>query len=390
MYIKRDFETLFAKTIRSRSVLVVYGSRQTGKTTVIEKVLEAQDIKNGGVVTLDGDIKAHRDMLSYESMTSERARLIIGNAKTLFIDEAQKILDIGLTLKIIHDNIKDVHIAASGSSSFELSEEVGEPLTGRMSSYVLPPLSFTELANATSNAAEITALPIRLRLGSYPEVVIAATEADAIERLSQLCEAYLFKDILKWQSLKNSEMLSKLLRALALQIGNEVSYKEVGDLVGIDNETVQAYVERLEKSFVLFRLPAFSRNLRNELKKSRKIYFCDTGIRNAVLGNYLPLDCRDDTGHLFENYLIYERMKNNNVKRRKVNSYFWRTTSPGDGEIDYIEESAAGGIAAYEFKLNPAKATKAKPPSRFTAAYPDARWCSVSANNYPAFITGEI
>ncbi len=390
MYIKRDFEALFAKTIRSRSVLVVYGSRQTGKTTVIEKVLEAQDIKNGGVVTLDGDIKAHRDMLSYESMTSERARLIIGNAKTLFIDEAQKILDIGLTLKIIHDNIKDVHIAASGSSSFELSEEVGEPLTGRMSSYVLPPLSFTELANATSNAAEIAALPMRLRLGSYPEVVIAATEADAIERLSQLCEAYLFKDILKWQSLKNSEMLSKLLRALALQMGNEVSYKEVGDLVGIDNETVQAYVERLEKSFVLFRLPAFSRNLRNELKKSRKIYFCDTGIRNAVLGNYLPLDCRDDTGHLFENYLINERMKNNNIKRRKVNSYFWRTTSPGDGEIDYIEESAAGGIAAYEFKLNPAKATKAKPPSRFTAAYPDARWCSVSAKNYPAFVMGEI
>jgi len=246
------------------------------------------------------------------------------------------------------------------------------------------------LANATSNAAEIAALPMRLRLGSYPEVVIAATEADAIERLSQLCEAYLFKDILKWQSLKNSEMLSKLLRALALQMGNEVSYKEVGDLVGIDNETVQAYVERLEKSFVLFRLPAFSRNLRNELKKSRKIYFCDTGIRNAVLGNYLPLDCRDDTGHLFENYLIYERMKNNNVKRRKVNSYFWRTTSPGDGEIDYVEESAASGIAAYEFKLNPAKAAKAKPPSRFTAAYPDARWCSVSANNYPAFITGEI
>lgn len=390
MYIKRDFEAIFAKTIRSRSVLVVYGSRQTGKTTVIEKVLEAQDIKNGGVVTLDGDIKAHRDMLSYESMTPERARLIIGNAKTLFIDEAQKILDIGLTLKIIHDNIKDVHIAASGSSSFELSEEVGEPLTGRMASYVLPPLSFTELADATSNAAEITALPIRLRLGSYPEVVIAATEADAIERLSQLCEAYLFKDILKWQSLKNSEMLSKLLRALALQIGNEVSYKEVGDLVGVDNETVQAYVERLEKSFVLFRLPAFSRNLRNELKKSRKIYFCDTGIRNAVLGNYLPLDCRDDTGHLFENYIICERMKNNNIKRRKVNSYFWRTTSPGDGEIDYIEESAAGGIAAYEFKLNPAKAAKAKPPSRFIAAYPDARWSSVSTNNYPAFVMGDI
>ena len=185
-------------------------------------------------------------------------------------------------------------------------------------------------------------------------------------------------------------MLSKLLRALALQIGNEVSYKEVGDIVGIDNETVQSYVERLEKAFVLFRLPAFSRNLRNELKKSRKIYFCDVGVRNAVLGNFLPLDCRDDTGHLFENYLICERMKNNNVKRKDVMPYFWRTMVPGDGEVDYIEVSANGGIAAYEFKWNPAKATKARPSKRFSTAYPDAQWHSISTNNYAAFVSGEI
>ena len=213
MYIKRDFEDIFAKTIRSRKVLVVYGSRQTGKTTVIEKLLESPDIKRGGVLVLDGDIKAHRDLLNYQSITPERVRSIVGKAKTLFIDEAQKILDIGLTLKIIHDKLKDIHIVATGSSSFELSEEVGEPLTGRMANYVLPPLSFTEIASATSSATEITALPARLRLGSYPDVVTADSEADAIENLGQLCESYLFKDVLKWQSVKNSEMLSKLLRA---------------------------------------------------------------------------------------------------------------------------------------------------------------------------------
>lgn len=390
MYIRRDFEDLFAKAARSRKVLVVYGSRQTGKTTIVEKVLAAKDIVDAGVVSLNGDVKAHRDMLSYESMTPERAHSIIGNAKTLFIDEAQKILDIGLTLKIMHDNIKDLHIIATGSSSFELSAEVGEPLTGRMASYILPPLSFTELSAAMSNATEIASLPTRLRLGSYPDIVTAESEADAIENLGQLCESYLFKDVLKWQSVKRSEMLSKLLRALALQIGNEVSYREVGELVGMDNETAQAYVERLEKAFVLFRLPAFSRNLRNELKKSRKIYFCDTGVRNAVLGNYLPLDCRDDTGHLFENYLICERMKNNNVKRRKVSCYFWRTTSPGDGEIDYIEETADGEISAFEFKLNPSKAAKAKKPGKFAAAYPDAHWHTVSTDNYANFVAGGI
>ena len=390
MYIKRDFEDIFAKTIRSRKVLVVYGSQQTGKTTVIEKLLESSDIKRGGVLVLDGDIKAHRDLLNYQSITPERVRSIVGKAKTLFIDEAQKILDIGLTLKIIHDKLKDIHIVATGSSSFELSEEVGEPLTGRMANYVLPPLSFTEIASATSSATEITALPARLRLGSYPDVVTADSEADAIENLGQLCESYLFKDVLKWQSVKNSEMLSKLLRALALQLGNEVSYKEVGDIVGIGNETVQAYVERLEKAFVLFRLPAFSRNARNELKKSRKIYFYDTGVRNAILGNYLQLDCRDDTGHLFENYLICERMKNNNVKRKRVSCHFWRTTLPADGEIDYIEESSDGGISAYEFKMNPVKAAKARPPARFAKTYPDAKWQVVSTDNYPVFVAGEM
>ena len=390
MYIKRDFEELFAKTLRSGKVLIVYGSRQTGKTTLVERLLMAPDLQKEGVAVLNGDIKAHRDLLNYERMTPERASLILGSAKTLFVDEAQKVLDIGLTLKIIHDNLKDVRIVATGSSSFELSEEVGEPLTGRMAGYILPPLSFSELASSAGAVREMGMLDMRLRLGSYPDVATAETEEDAIERLNQLCESYLFKDVLRWNNVRNSERLNKLLRALALQLGNEVSYREVGEIVGVNNETVQLYVERLEKAFVLFRLGAFSRNLRNELKKSRKVYFCDTGVRNAVLGNFLAIDCRDDTGHLFENYLICERMKRNNAVRRRVKSYFWRTTQPSDGEIDYIEEDVNGEIGAYEFKFSPAKAEKAKCPAKFSRAYPNAKWHAVSRENFADFVNGAI
>lgn len=390
MYIQRDFEKIFGEILRSGKILVVYGSRQTGKTTIIEHLLKADDIRAGGIVVLNGDVKGNRELLSYETMTPEKARSIIGSAKTLFVDEAQKILDIGLTLKIIHDHLKDVHIVATGSSSFELSQEVGEPLTGRMASFVLPPLSFCELANYSSNVTEISNLEMRLRLGSYPDVATALSESVAVENLSQLCEAYLFKDLFKWRSLRNSEMLNKLLKALALQLGNEVSYNEVGNLIGMDHETVAEYVERLEKAFVLFRLPGFSRNIRNELKRSRKVYFGDTGIRNAVLGNFLPLDSRDDVGHLFENYLIVERAKNNALRRIKSKCYFWRLTTPSDGEIDYIEELPGGEIRAYEFKYSPAQAKKAKCPAKFAKAYPDAKWSVVSRDNYVGFISGEM
>ena len=390
MYIKRDFEPLFADILRSRKVLVVYGSRQTGKTTLIEELLKSEDIQANGVVLLNGDVKADRDLLAYENMTVEKARAIIGNARMLFVDEAQKILDIGLTLKIIHDNLKDVHIVATGSSSFELSEEVGEPLTGRMASFVLSPLSFRELSGASTNAVELSRLESRLRLGCYPDVVTASKESEAIENLGQLCEAYLFKDVLKWRNLRHSEMLNKLLKALALQLGNEVSYNELGNLIGMDNETVGEYIERLEKSFVVFRLPAFSRNLRNELKKSRKVYFSDTGIRNAVIGNYLPLDCREDVGHLFENYLIAERGKSNAFRRVNVQRYFWRLTTPADGEIDYIEESPDIGLRAYEFKFSPKQAKKAKCPVKFMRAYPEAVWTVISRDNYVGFVNGEL
>ncbi|MBQ9430630.1 MAG: ATP-binding protein [Kiritimatiellae bacterium] len=390
MYITRDLEERLAVAVRDKKVVILYGSRQTGKSTLIEHILSANDIRREGVVTLSGDVMGERELLAYETMTPEKARSIIGKAKTLFVDEAQKIRDVGLTLKIIHDRLKDVRIVATGSSSFELSEEVGEPLTGRMDEYVLSPFSFSELAGAANPVSERNSLETRLLYGSYPDVVTDPTDTRRKRTLKSLCSAYLFKDVLKWQNLKNSDVLGKLVKALALQIGDEVSYNEVGGLIGVDNETVAAYVERLERAFVVFRLSAFSRNARKELKKSRKIYFCDTGIRNAVIGNFLPIDSRDDTGHLFENYLIAERMKHNRLKELDVQPFFWRMVGSGTNEIDYVEESAENGLAAYEFKWSPAKAAKAKCPKAFAEAYPNAKWHCVSRENYVEFVTGLI
>ena len=390
MYIARDLEKALAEAIHSRKVVILYGSRQTGKTTLVEHILDAEDIRRDGIVTLSGDVQAERSLLAYETMTPEKARSILGEAKTLFVDEAQKIGDIGLTLKIIHDRLRDIRVIATGASSFELSEEVGEPLTGRMEQYILPTLSFAELARISNPVSERNMLETRLLYGAYPDVATSPSDTKRKRVLKSLCSSYLFKDVLKWQNLKNSDKLGKLAKALALQIGNEVSYKEVGDLIGMDNETVESYVDRLEKAFVVFRLPAFARNARNELKKARKIYFCDTGIRNAVIGNFLPLEDREDTGRLFENYLIAERMKSNQLAERDVQAFFWRTKGGGANEIDYLEESAEKGLVAYEFKWNPAKAAKSKCPGAFSDAYPDAQWRCVSRDNYAEFVAGEI
>ncbi len=390
MYMERDLEERLSEAFHSGKVVILYGSRQTGKTTIVEHLLEAKDIRKEGVVMLSGDILSDRLLLDYTAMTVEKARSIIGDSGTLYVDEAQRIKDIGLTLKIIHDRFKNLRIIATGSSSFELSEEVGEPLTGRMDEVILPTLSYAELARHSSPVIERNMLETRLLYGSYPDIVIAPTDEKRRRLLKSLCSAYLFKDVLKWENVKKSNMLEKMVRALSLQLGSEVSNHELGELIGMDDESVQAYVERLEKAFVVFRLSAFSRNLRNELKKSKKIYFYDTGIRNAIIANFLPLDSREDTGHLFENYLITERMKYNSLHDRDVQSFFWRTTGSGSREIDYLEESVEQGLVAYEFKWNPAKAAKAKCPRSFAEAYPDAKWTCVSRDNYVEFVMGLI
>ena len=359
MYIERDLEPRLAEALRGNKVLILYGSRQTGKTTVVERLLSAPDIRREGVVRLSGDILPERELLDYATMTAEKAQGILGEAKTLFVDEAQKILDIGLTLKIVRDRFKSLRIVATGSSSFELSEEVGEPLTGRMDAYVLPTLSFPELARSASPVVERNLLETRLLYGSYPDVATAPSDEQRRRRLRNLCSSYLFKDVLKWENLRNSDRLARLAKALSLQL-------------------------------VVFRLPAFSRNLRNELKKSKKVYFFDTGVRNALIGDFRPLASRTDAGHLFENYLIAERMKNNALRERDVQSFFWRTKGEGSKEIDYLEDSAERGLVAYEFKWNPSQAARARSPKAFSEAYPDATWTPVSRDNYAEFVTGLI
>jgi len=261
----------------------------------------------------------------FETPSSSRFKAIIKNHKVVIIDEAQSIKDIGLKLKIITDELKEVQLIATGSSSFDLSNALNEPLTGRKFEYQMYPISFEEMAGHHGLLEELNQLKHRMVYGYYPDVVINQGEEKDILKL--LADSYLFKDILIWNKIKKSDKIIKLLQALAFQMGNQVSYNELGKIVGLNSETVESYILLLEKSFIIYRLGTFSRNLRTELKKTRKIYFIDNGIRNAVIGNYNPLELRNDKGALWENFIIGERKKYLAHYNIYVNSYFWRTTA---------------------------------------------------------------
>jgi len=364
-------------------VLVVYGARQVGKTTLARQVLahlplpDAASAASANVVSLNGDMPDTRLLL--EDAAPERIRALLEGKKILFIDEAQNIPAIGMILKRIADTMPDVQVLVTGSSSFDLANRTSEPLTGRKIEYTLMPLSFQELKNATDLARERAKLERRLIFGAYPE--IATHEDDAAERLRTLAGSYLYKDVFALQAVRNPALLEKLLRALALQCGSEVSYREVGQLVGLDGKTVERYVDVLCRSFVLFVLPAFSRNARNELTRTRKIYFHDCGIRNAVIGNFLPLAQRTDTGALWENYLMSERYKWRLTHAPDTRAYFWRTQA--QAEVDLVEESAAG-LSAYEFKWSERRT--ARIPAAFTTAYPNARVEIITRANYDMFL----
>lgn len=386
MYIERRIETEIRSRIDDGKVIVLFGARQTGKTTLVRHLLADSAIRNGGVLSLNGDDPTDRDILEYHGFSLDGFKRIVGGMRTVFVDEAQCIPGIGRTLKLVHDEMPDLRIIVTGSSSFELSGQVGEPLVGRKFEYSLSPLSFAELATATSVKGERGTLETRIIYGTYPEIATSANLKDAAHRLRELCTGYLYRDILAWKSVKGPAVLDKLLKALALQIGSEVSYNELAGLVGIDKEAVERYIDLLSKCYVCFAVPAFARNARNELKKSRKIYFNDCGIRNGVLGNFLPIDSRDDIGHLWENYLICERLKTHSLSPVAPQCYFWRNTA--QAEIDWVEESAEHGIRAYEFKWR--KGAIARCPAAFAKAYPEASWTCVTRENYDAFVAGEI
>ena len=371
--LKRILENTIKKKLKSGKVLIIYGARQVGKTTLLKSLFK----NNETTIWLNGDKIADRALLEKESFTNLSS--FLSGKKMLIIDEAQRIKNIGLKLKIIYDEM-DVQIITTGSSSFDLANKINEPLTGRKFEYKLFPLSFEELTNNTSLFEEYKNLPIRLIYGSYPDIILQ--KSNKRELLENLANSYLYKDLLEWDKIKKSDKILKLLQALAFQIGNQVSYNELAQIVGINSITIENYIDLLEKSFIIFRLSSFNRNLRNELKKSKKIYFHDNGIRNALINNFNPIELRNDTGALWENYIISERIKYVNYHQIYANRYFWRTKT--QQEIDYIEERE-GKLFAYEFKWNTHK--KVKIPNSFIKAYPDSETQIVTPENYFQFIT---
>ena len=329
------------------------------------------------VLWLNGDEQDVRNL--FESVSSTMLNAVVGKKKIVVIDEAQRIANIGLNLKLITDNIAGVQVIATGSSSFDLSNRISEPLTGRKLEYWMFPLSFGELADHVGLLEEKRLLAHRLVYGSYPDVVNNAGDERVV--LTELADSYLYKDILMFDRIKKSDKLVKLLQALAFQIGSEVSYNELAQTCGLDPKTVEGYVTLLEKSYIVFRLGSFSRNLRNELKFSRKIYFWDCGIRNAVIGNYQMAENRMDTGALFENYIVAERLKKLRYGKSYAKSYFWRSKTKQ--EIDYVED-VDGQLYAVEIKWNPNR--KAVLPPSFAKAYGDVDFKVVTRENYESFL----
>lgn len=356
-------------------IIIISGARQVGKTTLVEMLLRKRKEK---VLYLNADEADAREILT--DTTSTELKSIIGSNKIVFIDEAQRVKNIGITLKLLVDQIKDVQVIVTGSSSFELANEVNEPLTGRKYEFMLFPLSFSEMVEHHGLLEEKRLLGHRLIYGYYPEIVVKPGEEK--ELLKLLANSYLYRDLLTLEQVKKPILLEKLLKALALQLGSEVSYNEVAQIVNADPETVEKYVDLLEKSFVIFRLPAFSRNIRNEIRKGKKIYFYDNGIRNAIVGNFNLLINRNDVGALWENFLLSERMKFLHYSNLHFNRYFWRTVQ--QQEIDYIEEQE-GKLSAYEFKWN--KKAKAKLPKTFIRAYPDSEVHLITQGNFEDFLS---
>lgn len=363
------------KVLDKGKACIIMGARQVGKSTLLKQMFGNRT----DVLWLNGDEYDVRQM--FESITSTRLRSIIGNNKIVIIDEAQRIPDIGLKLKLITDQINDVRLIATGSSSFELASKVNESLSGRKRELQMFPLTFREMTNHTSLIEELRMLPHRLVFGYYPEV--AANAGDERDILKELIGSHLYKDVLELESIKKSDKIIRLLQALALQIGSQVSYNEIGRMIEFDSKTVEKYIDILEKCYIVFRLPSYARNLRNELKASRKVYFYDLGIRNALISNFNPIEMRSQSeiGGMWENFVISERMKFNAINGNDARMYFWRTQQ--QNEIDLIEDNV-GEISAYEFKWNPK--AKVQSTKTFLNAYPEASFKVVSPENIDTFL----
>lgn len=373
--IERNILPSLKERLFNGKVIVITGARQVGKTTLLKQL--STEMAENEVLSLNCD---EPDIcLLLQNLSSTELKALVGKYKIVLIDEAQRVENIGLTLKLMVDNLPEIQIIATGSSAFDLRNKLNEPLTGRKYEFHLYPFSTSELLQHTSLIEERRMLEQRIIYGMYPDVI--NHPSDGLRLLRELSNSYLFKDILSYKDIRRPDELNKLLTALALQIGSEVSYAELGRTLGIDKETVERYLDLLEKVFVIFRLSSFTRNIRNELKKSKKVYFYDNGVRNAILNNFSPLALRTDVGALWENFIISERRKFNEYNGNYVNSYFWRTIT--QQEIDLIEEKD-GILHAFEIKWNENK--KSRLPASFATAYPQHSFDVISPENYLEYI----
>jgi predicted AAA+ superfamily ATPase len=354
-------------------VIICIGPRQVGKSTLLNKICK----DNGDYLFINGDDPEYQLLLT--DVGEKRLLQIIGNHKVVFIDEAQRIKNIGLTSKIIFDRIKDVKLILCGSSALEMANQLNEPLTGRKWEYNLWPISWSELIGRYGYLEAVLQLETRLVYGMYPEVISKPNNEQDI--LKQLASSYLYKDILNLQNIRKPEVLQNLLHALALQVGSEVNYNELAQLIRLDRKTVEEYIGLLEKIFIIFRLPALSRNQRNEISNGRKIYFYDIGMRNAIIGDFRPLAVRQDIGALWENFIISELKKKNSYEHLMYREYFWRTYQ--QQEIDYILEKN-GQFFAYEIKWN--KTQKVKFPVTFTQAYQNVETHIINRDNFTEYL----
>lgn len=376
MLIQRTVQPKIEEKLFKNKIIVIYGPRQVGKTTLLNALREKYSNKKS--LFLNCDFLDVREQLF--NVTSTNLQKLFQDYEMIFIDEAQRVKNIGLTLKIAIDHFPEKQFIVTGSSSFDLANKINEPLTGRKYEFHLNSFALEEIFSQKDFMERQRLLSDRLIFGSYPDII--NHPSDARSNLNSLVQGTLYKDILEHQEIKHSELLNKLLQALAYQIGQEVSYNELSNLLKTNRETIQRYIRLLEQSFIIFRLNPFSRNLRTELRKLRKIYFYDVGIRNALIGAYGPIELRNDIGALWENFIIAERTKflNNNLHFNK--HYFWRTHQ--QQEIDYLEEKNQQ-LSAFEFKWNPKKVRK-QAPKAFRDAYPNTPFNSVTPENYEKFV----
>jgi len=372
--VERILEEKIRQMTGKGKAIIILGARQVGKTTVLKNMFS----KNDSVMWLCAD---EPDILElFNNATSTRLKSVFRSKKIVIIDEAQRINDVGIKLKLITDQIPEIQLIATGSSSFEIANRTNEPLTGRKWEFKMFPLSFSEMVSHTSLLEEKRMLRHRLVFGYYPEVV-SKPEIES-NLLKILSDSYLYKDIFTLESIHKPEKIVKLLQAIAYQVGSEVSYNELAQLCSIDSKTVEKYISLLEQAYIIFRLPSYNKNLRNELKNSRKIFFWDCGIRNAVIRNFTEIENRTDAGALFENFAISERIKNNIYASRDVTHWFWRTTT--SQEVDYLELEA-NKLSAFEFKFNPKK-SKIYAPLSFRNAYPNVNFVTITPENIEDFI----